>query len=278
MMGCLGLFGTALLLGLSRGTPADTIKTSLESRLYHHVRDVINPVTLHPRLKLLAYDDRVAAGMRTYLPALNEWQNLLTSLSLSKPAVIVFDKLFDRQDYPKGERQAFADALTKLQVPLITTAFATEAPIDHRLELKKFQSFAAGKLSEVQEVYLYGANQAFVPALPLVGHTVYENGYVQAAYRNAAAQLLPHISLRVASLVRQPIPGQVRQLVNVMPPETLQQRTLSMLPAFSLAKQRKAIPIIANGDVVLLLASYVYRRHRLGSNPLRYDPRRFYLS
>lgn len=250
----------------------DAIGVQGEQRLFFGARTQLNEPLLDPRIKVFAFDDRTVAKLGRFDLTLPEWATVFETLANRKPAGIFLDKLFDNPTYKTEEVDDFVNRLSNIITPVVPIAFVKDSPIPYREHLEMSKIRGAPKLEEttnsdkeVPSLFAYGPRLDLLPAFKSTGHALYSgDGHVQLYYTlknwvlphwslNAADKITFHDSLVSINNLEVPQDSKGRVIVNLASSATYRKKAISFLPVYVRAMSERSIPIVNEGDYVVIL-------------------------
>jgi class 3 adenylate cyclase len=169
--------------------------------------------SLHPNLKIYAFDDATLKKFMTEDLEMNEWAGLLQKMAEAKPRMILVDKIFGT---PRGnyDPNAVIQSLQSSKVPIIAAGFLHKDSLGFREPLHTDQLdieyWARDRKLQADPAWLpvnprfpYGPAQAVVPAFSSVGHVLYDNNGRYAPFeRFAFSKVMPHLTTLAAKSVQ----------------------------------------------------------------------------
>ena len=274
------MLGTTIALGaalLAVSPWGASIETQVGRPLLFHARTLIQTPELDPRIKIFSFDDRTAAALQNFDLELSDWALVLKALTERRPNVVIVDKIFDKFWSPT-EAEAFVAASKDWQAPVANITFVHPGSISWR---KSFDLEAQRVLipqppqtprwlSQPTTVNAYGARPQIAAAFATSGHTVYNgDGLTRLVWKTGAPdgreQLVGHLALAASPqlnwsgsqlhasgrAIRTTRTGDV--VINFHKRETYSQKAWSMLAVIERARRGLDIPVVNQGDVVVIL-------------------------
>ncbi len=257
---------TAALAAAQLSPLGPALGVHAEHRVLFAAREMLRPRTLDPRLKVFSFDDKTAAKLGDFDLSLDDWATTLGALAARKPARIFIDKLFDKP-YPKDQAAAFQARLGRLGVPVGVISFvAPEIPGRAGIDPDRPEFKIPGGGSASENAVAYGPAPDVAAAFSLIGHALYDgSGFVDALVPLGAGRVLPHLGLLTATRLevdggtlladgrRVPRDRSGRVEVNFAPRATYLKRAFSLLSLVEFARAAKPVPVVSEGDVVVVL-------------------------
>lgn len=206
--------------------------------------------------------------------AIPEWGKVLKALAERKPSAILIDKLFDF-GIAEDEVAPFLEALRENEVPVFAGAFFTSTPIAGRDFLAAPNALASDSApaellesSEFPAGTAYGADERIRAAFSGFGHlTGMNQARVPLFFKDQRGRFFPHIGLAPALIgsdghallingKRVDVEEAADMPVSLLSPQVIAGRAQSMKPVISRVRKGKDIPIVDEGDVVVILPAY----------------------
>jgi len=241
-------------------------------------RSKLKTSILDPRLKIFAFDDGTVAYLKATDMKLPEWGDVFQGLSRKPDTKILIDKLFDA--YPdQADVKQFNEKMkdvTSEQTVIIT--FAHPGGIRFREEIDPEAIYRLQKTvfknpptdvqisKEYQNMTLYGAGQTIVNSFKAFGIANYSgDNFITPFIELKSKKLVPHAALSIVGgisakgekieILGNPIPTnhEGKILVNFFEPSIYRKSTFSILPVITRIKNGLDIPILHNGDYVVIL-------------------------
>jgi class 3 adenylate cyclase/CHASE2 domain-containing sensor protein len=164
---------------------------------------------LHPRIKVLAFEDRSVQALQVSDLPIAQWGELLARIADAKPSAIFVDKIFGILHEPEGSKQ-FLEKLHTTSVPIITGSYIKEekigTPPDYTTNLAQIPIQNLGSSPRwlpMRQGQVFGPNENVMPELDRIGHLEYVgNGLYQPILKTVNGVVLPHVGLYVASNIR----------------------------------------------------------------------------
>ncbi|MEI8027304.1 MAG: SpoIIE family protein phosphatase [Pseudomonadota bacterium] len=187
---------------------SDRVSSPVEYRVRHWLgRDV----KISPKLKIILYDDKVAARLNKPSLSLLEWARVLEYISLHQPERIYIDQIFGVGFGSSLEDKLAIERISKIKTPISVGALISKNQIAYRSELPNSSPFIVGGtenskttgLSVLEELpdlkklkyYAYGPTYQMLPLFS-VGHIFYESErFITPLFRNGESSMLPHLAL-----------------------------------------------------------------------------------
>ncbi len=252
------------------------------------------PSTLDPRIKILSFDNRAAAYLKSHDLTLPDWAKTIRAIAAKGDIKIIVPKIFD-SPYEQNE---ISEAVRILEtVNQTSTAanivFTSPQKIDIRPTVsqdrldKNLRSVVSSAVSndilEGTKVnhFVYGAGDQVLAGFSAFGHVDYAgDNRIRPIIALEIGALIPQLALTairnveinpsdikvMGKSLRLSPDGSI--LINTIPDPVIRKRALGLLPAVIQARQDKDITPIRPGDYVVLIpamftgaASYVETAH-----------------
>ncbi len=258
---------------------ANVLERSFTDKVFFSIRSALgrDPV-LAKNLKIFTLDDPANAYLKYKQPNHALWADIILAINKQRPRAILVDKLFDMPN-SEEDLQAFKEKISS-DVPLYTGAFITRQEIAERPPLaenflKNFpdkKNSGAEKSNEADvsarsNFVAYGPDQNLTGTIKGVGHLNYEGLHTFHAFQILEnGMFLPHLGLQSALrasyssqnvyLNGERVPNTDGEyFVNIAAPSSYISQSYSLKPVVQAMRQGKAISVIEEDDVVLILPS-----------------------
>lgn len=187
---------------------SDRVSSPVEYRVRHWLgRDVL----ISPKLKIILYDDKVAARLNKPSLSLLEWARVLEYIDLHQPERIYIDQIFGVGFGSSLEDKLAIEKISKIKTPISVGALISKNQIAYRPELptsafifergtdtsKNLGSSVLEELPDLKNLkyYVYGPTSQMLPLFS-VGHIFYESErFITPLFRNGESSMLPHLAL-----------------------------------------------------------------------------------
>ncbi|NRA44328.1 MAG: PilZ domain-containing protein [Oligoflexales bacterium] len=260
---------------------------------------------LHKKLKIYALDDYAVRKISRDEIRLTNWSSILTTISKSKPKMIIIDKEFGLINEDE-DLELFSDALTE-SVPIYIGCH-TKAR-ENRLKKLTHDRFLNLDRPEFNLSYTLLNKEASADWLPIldhdtfgpkkvleehfhgIGHINYEYvGRVEPFRRVSENVVIPHLTLLTADSLRiadkevivDQIPVRLDNknliAVNFPTPNELYKNTKSIYPVYRRATQNRSLKKIKEDDIVLILPLFFTGNTDMGNTPIGRVPRGFIMA
>lgn len=239
--------------------------------------------TIHPKLKIFAYDDTSFAKQGLADLALPTWSKILRGVADRKPRAIYIDKLFSLPPNPGPEDVQAVEELSRISAKMVSVAFARPNPIKYREPLKLegplyqlsnyfdriqdtlLQGFVP--MENAVGFHVYGADHRLSPVFRRAGHSLNAGyGKASALIQVGRGQVLPHMvlmgedrlkikhhTLYVDGRTKVPLDDAGRMIVDFAPPSVYPKQSRRILNLIDKADRGEPQTEIEEGDSVLLL-------------------------
>ncbi len=239
--------------------------------------------TIHPKLKIFAYDDTSFAKQGLADLSLPTWAKILHGVSERKPRAIYIDKLFSLPPQPGPEDVKAIEELAKVSAKVVSVAFARPNPIRYREPLKLEGPLyeLANYFDRIQDTllqgfvpmenalgyYVYGADQRLAKVFRRAGHSLNAGyGKASALLQVDRGRVLPHMilmgedrlkikhhTLYVDGQMKVPLDEAGRMIVDFAPPTAYPKQSRRILNLIDKADRGEPQTDVEAGDTVLLL-------------------------
>jgi len=272
------------------GTTAERLTSR---RLLFHLRALVSPPPVSPKLRIFSFDDRTAAGVGDFDLSLRDWADVISAVNAREPHKIYIDKLFDKPHSPENVVYFREQSRLWSKKPSVIS-FVRDEAIPFRENIQP--THLKGPLNELIEAetvpttkdqiaLVYGAHKTVLEYLGLPGHAVYQGeGFIRAAYPIGEGLFLPHVGLTGAAKIAITPKGVMvdgtkisssptkEVPVNFGARDQFKKVNYSLLPLINRVRQGLELTVIEKGDSVLLLpAMYTgntdWRETPFGSMP-----------
>ena len=185
----------------------DRVSSPIEYQVRHWLgRDV----KMSPKLKMILYDDKVAARLNKPSLSLLEWARVLEYISLHEPGRIYIDQIFGVGFGSTLDDKLAIERISKIKTPISVGALISKTQITYRPELpsppplfdqgtdtsKTMISRAFLDLPDLKNLkyYAYGPTLQMLPRFS-VGHIFYESErFITPLFKNGDSSILPHLA------------------------------------------------------------------------------------
>ena len=203
-----GFAAIVLALSITYSKVGNIISERISSPIEFNIRHWLNrDVPISPELKVLLFDDKVAAKLGRPAFTLKEWYEVIHYISSHHPKRIYIDRIFGIGFGSTKEDEEAISNLENIKTPISVGSFITDSKINFRKELnedysslqldsgikdedllilpdvKKLKSFVYGPTEEIRNIFS-------------VGHIYYESErYFSPAFKTNARSILLHLGL-----------------------------------------------------------------------------------
>ena len=268
-----------------------TLEQNTSVKAVYLLKTLISPEKLDERIRIFAFDDQTAAGIKDFDVSLQDWSIIIESIAARKPAHIIIDKLFDKH-YLAGDIEKFSNEAKKWSAPVSIISFVHKSGIPFRDQIPSDRFPTIEPNSDLQEEtpanYLYGTSAMLGKAFHGIGHAVYNgDGRATLFYRIGLNSYVPHVALSVGSTsvnrsgLSLAMNGDKRLIptgkdnsiaINFSPKNVYEKRALALLPVINRSRLNMEITPVNEGDFVLILPGMYtgntdWRETPLGSMP-----------
>jgi hypothetical protein len=275
----------ALLFLPLLGTPVhEFAQTRMTLPVLFKVREWVGKApTIHPKLKIFAYDDTSFAKQGLADLALPTWAKILKGIAERNPKAIYIDKLFSLPPDPGPQDIRAIEDLTRLRSKIVSVAFARPTPIRYReplvldgplYQLSSYFDRIQDTLLEgfipmenAFDWHVYGADHRLAGVFRRAGHSLNAGyGKASALIQVGRGKVLPHMvlmgsdrlkikqhTLFVDGTQRVPLDPSGRMIVDFAPPASYGKHSRRILNLIDKADRGEPQTEIEAGDFVLLL-------------------------
>lgn len=193
LMGLFAAFVMATSIFISHHHLGKVIDATISNRLHFFIRDKISKSpSVSPKLKILVFDDFVAAKLDRLDLTKAEYLSVLKKIAEKKPKAVLFDRVFSFPLQGKMSDEEFVDFLAKLPFPVYAAGFVAPG-------IPGWTPLQLGEKLPTQKTFAYGPSPRYRKAFAKVGHAVVEeNGYVSLVSELENGALFPHLGLLAA--------------------------------------------------------------------------------
>jgi class 3 adenylate cyclase len=248
----------------------------LARRIEFNTREALGQSpSIDQRIKVFAYDDKTAASeLSQENVALSDWALIIKSLAANRPDRIVFDKMFTFPDKDPTQNQLFVTAVKNTGVKVYAAAFATTTKLNERQELpivenclpEKDQPHWKNLVSD--QWHFYGPATAIADAFAGLGHIVIDDqSRYPLAYATKNGSCMPFLTAAVSNdysilpygirigkkTIKADPDGGLQP--NIVPRTNFYRKVYSLKTVIQIARKNEAVPVIQEGDTVIVLPS-----------------------
>jgi serine phosphatase RsbU (regulator of sigma subunit) len=293
-----------LMMGLLQFISLHDAGRAIDRQIFHPVvfklRELVNPGSLDPRIKIFAYDDRTAAHENGGFLPLKDWAAAIRSIASIPDTHIMIDKLFDFPEagakiadfkpIPEDAKTVRLGAITFASTK--TISFRQEIPADlvAKNETLVFGKSPASSPPQTNPYVFYGAQRDIIKAFSVFGHANYAgDNYITPFIRGASGHVA-HLALAIAGDLniddhQLKIRGQViprnhsgNVLVNFRDPALYRSNAVTFLSVIERSRRGLPIEIVKPGDYVVILPAMYTGHTDFVSSPFGPIPGGFHMA
>lgn len=258
----------------------------------------LDPVT-DPRIKVFVFDDPTVSDVGALDIDLLDWARVFQALDKSRPRQIIVDKLFYM---PTGRNNSaeFVELMQKLRTNISIALFLNPNEIVNRdrfkfelgqYNFKSWERSRSGSLRELSNwfkpgaLHVYGADRTIQPAFRYFGHIVYEGkGLIKPLVRTGNELVIPHLGLFLDQdlekfvngslyINKHRVPTDLNGNIQInLAKEEVYKKNYSMKALIDRARQGKNIPVVSEGDIVIILPAMYTGNTDFTQTPSGYMP------
>ncbi len=253
--------------------------------------------TVHPMLKIYAFDDNTLEYVSDDDLKIEEWGKLIQAVAAVQPQSIYINKLFSTPQITSDPNE-FIRMMSNVRTPLISASFVSKNIIHGKtpINLNNHHYFNIGSDSSkkldrspnpsIEPMYLYGPNKKIMSAFKKLGHSLYNgNGVIQPLIQikeNAAIAHMAFLGNKELNIKhgklylneQQVYLNKDRELpINLIAIEDLQSQTFSLKN--SIIRIRKGLSfdnVLKPGQTILILPGMYTGNTDMVNTPVGYMP------